>query len=232
MSSVPTLGYFNIRGIAQPIRLLLNYIGVEYNDKRYEFGPGHSMADKESLTKHWTADKSNLGLDFPFLPYYIDGDLKLSQSMAILRYLGRKYGLSATDDETMARQDMVEQQISDLRMTFMMQMSMNWTDDKDQQLKNITDSIVPLLQLLEKYLGEKEWLLGQINYVDFLAYETLNWIRQFSPQTMEKFANLSQYLLRYESLEPIKKYMSSPQFISWPIFAPVIKWGSDYSEDR
>ena len=69
MSSVPTLGYFNIRDIAQPIRLLLNYIGVEYNDKRYEFGPGHSMADKESLTKYWTADKSNLGLDFPFLPY-------------------------------------------------------------------------------------------------------------------------------------------------------------------
>ena len=152
--------------------------------------------------------------------------------MAILRYLGRKYGLSATDDETMARQDMVEQQISDLRMTFMMQMSMNWTDDKDQQLKNITDSIVPLLQLLEKYLGQKELLLGQINYVDFLAYETLDWIRQFSPQAMEKFANMSQYLLRFESLEPIKKYMSSPQFISWPIFAPVIKWGSDYHEDR
>ena len=27
------------------------------------------------------------------LPYYIDGDIKITQSNAILRYIGRKYGL-------------------------------------------------------------------------------------------------------------------------------------------
>ena len=31
------------------------------------------------------------GLPLPNLPYYIDGDLKLTQSMAILRHLGRKH---------------------------------------------------------------------------------------------------------------------------------------------
>ena len=226
MSSVPTLGYFKIRGLAQPIRLLLNYAGVEFNEKFYEFGPGESLADLESIRKFWLVDKFNLGLDFPNVPYYMDGDIKLSQSLAILRYVGRKHGLAATDDKAMARQDVVEQQIIDLRMAFIMQIIFNWTDDKEKQLKAINDIIVPQLEQLEKFLGPNEWLLVKISYVDFMAYETLDWIRKFNQQTVEQFPNLKQYLSRFESLEPIKKYMSSPEFISWPIFGPVAKWGS------
>ena len=37
--------------------------------------------------------KFKLGLDFPNLPYLIDGNIKVTQSNAILRYLGRKFGL-------------------------------------------------------------------------------------------------------------------------------------------
>jgi glutathione S-transferase len=76
--TVPTLGYWDIRGRAQPIRFLLKYAGVEFNDKRYEFGPGSTLAQIESIRKYWLTDKSNLGLDFPNLPYYIDGDVKVS----------------------------------------------------------------------------------------------------------------------------------------------------------
>jgi glutathione S-transferase len=78
MSKVPTLGYYDTRGLAQPIRLLLKYAGVEFNDKRYEFGPGSTLAEIESIRKYWLTDKSNLGLDFPNLPYYIDRDVKVS----------------------------------------------------------------------------------------------------------------------------------------------------------
>jgi glutathione S-transferase len=77
MSNVPTLGYWDIRGLAEPIRYLLKYAGVKFNDKRYEFGPGSSMTELESIRKNWSPDKFNLGLDFPNLPFYIDGDLKV-----------------------------------------------------------------------------------------------------------------------------------------------------------
>jgi glutathione S-transferase len=44
----------------QPIRLLLAHAGVEYEDKRYNFGPAPDYDGTE-----WLNDKFNLGLDFP-----------------------------------------------------------------------------------------------------------------------------------------------------------------------
>lgn len=50
----------------QPIRLLLAYTGIEYEDKRYnliEKGPG------DYDRSEWLNDKFNLGLDFPNVLY-------------------------------------------------------------------------------------------------------------------------------------------------------------------
>lgn len=70
----PVLGYWNIRGFASPIRNLLHYNEVEFEDKRYTIGPA-----PEYNIAGWLAVKFTLGLDFPNVPYYIDGDIKLSQ---------------------------------------------------------------------------------------------------------------------------------------------------------
>lgn len=77
MSKVATLGYFDLRGLAEPIRYLLKYVGVKFNDKRYEFGEGSTMQELDNIRKYWYTDKYNLGLDFPNVPYYIDGDVKV-----------------------------------------------------------------------------------------------------------------------------------------------------------
>ena len=225
MSSVPTLGYFETRGLAQPIRLLLNYAGVNFNDKRHKFGPGNTMAEADTIKKDWLAEKFTLGLDFPNIPYYIDGDLKLTQSLAILRHLARKHGLTATDEKSLTQQDVVEQQLSDLRTALSMQLIYNRPDDKQKEQKIIDDVIVPHLQLLSKFLGSNQWLVGRLTYVDFMAYETFDIIRNFTPETFDKFPVLKEFMSRFESLEPIKKYMSSPQYISWPFTGPFSKWG-------
>ena len=39
----------------------------------------------------WTDAKHNLGLDFPNLPYLVDGDLRMTESVAIYLYLMNKY---------------------------------------------------------------------------------------------------------------------------------------------
>ncbi|CAG2109803.1 unnamed protein product, partial [Medioppia subpectinata] len=102
MSTLPTVGYFARRGRAQSIRLLLKYANIKFTDKRYAY------------PKDWQSEKFTLGLDFPNIPYDIDGDLKLTQSMAIMRYLGEKHGLSVTADPQRAVQDMAEQQLQDV----------------------------------------------------------------------------------------------------------------------
>ena len=61
------LGYWGVRGGGQVSRLLLGYTGLEFEDVRY--------TERE---KWFEDDKKNLGLDFPNLPYLIDGDFKFS----------------------------------------------------------------------------------------------------------------------------------------------------------
>jgi glutathione S-transferase len=225
MSSKPTLGYWNTRALAQPIRYLLKYAGIEFNDKRYEFGEGTSIQDRESVIKNWTLEKFTLGLDFPNLPYYIDGDVKLSQNMTIMRYLARKYDLFAADEKSLTRQDLVEQQIQDMRWNFTFGVLINKAEYEKNKALFLEETLPKQLELLSKFLGDSEWLIGKLNYVDFLAYETLEWLRQFSPENMQKFENLTQYLKRFESLPAISAYINSSKFKNWPLFSPFVSWG-------
>ena len=55
-------------------------------------------------------------LDFPNLPYFVDGDVKLSQSNAILRHIGRKHGLYGLDDKHAAEIDMLLDTIRDVKI--------------------------------------------------------------------------------------------------------------------
>lgn len=80
--------YWDLRGLAEPISYLLHHVGADVLIKRVPLS--------ESGHQSWLEEKHKLGLDFPNLPYLIDGDVKLTQSLAILRYLGRKFKLAGT----------------------------------------------------------------------------------------------------------------------------------------
>ena len=84
------IGYWNTRGICEPIRLLLHYVGAPFVDRRYPVGPPPTY-DKNA----WTEEKHNIGLLIPNLPYFIDTNsgVKLTQTHAILKYLAEVYDL-------------------------------------------------------------------------------------------------------------------------------------------
>ena len=73
------LTYFPLRGRAEAIRLVLEYVGATYEDKKVSF-------------EEWGAIKPTL--PFGQIPFYEDEDVKIPQSMAIVRHLGRKYSLT------------------------------------------------------------------------------------------------------------------------------------------
>ena len=73
-----TIGYWPIRGRVQHILYLLHYL-----DTQYKFVP---VTDKAA----WIESKQSLiddGLDFPNLPYMIDGDVKISENLAICMHI-------------------------------------------------------------------------------------------------------------------------------------------------
>ena len=92
--------------MANPIRFLLEYAGADYEDVQY---------DEPSK---WFDVKHEMGLDFPNLPYYIDGDVKLTQSGAILRYLAEKYGLHGSDVKERAVLEMLAMECMDIHMAY------------------------------------------------------------------------------------------------------------------
>ena len=78
----------------------------------------------------WLSMKHSLGFDFPNLPYYEvimknfgmfssifvkEGDLKLTQSQAILRHLARKFRLEGESERERCMADMLVDQLSDFR---------------------------------------------------------------------------------------------------------------------
>ena len=39
----------------------------------------------------WRDEKFNLGMEFPNLPYLFDGDVKLTETLAIMQYIAKKW---------------------------------------------------------------------------------------------------------------------------------------------
>lgn len=62
------------------------HLSVEFEDVTYEQGDGPGFSDAA-----WTDVKDTLELDFPNLPYYIDEDVKLTDSLAIMKYISLKH---------------------------------------------------------------------------------------------------------------------------------------------
>ena len=70
--------------------MLLHYTDTEYEDTVWEVTKRENWENAKA--------KNDVGLDFPNLPYWIDGNIKLTQSSAILRHLARKFGLYGLTD--------------------------------------------------------------------------------------------------------------------------------------
>lgn len=220
----PVLGYWNIRGLAQPIRLLLAYSETEYEDKQYAYGPAPDY-DRSS----WLNEKHTLGLDFPNLPYYIDGDVKLTQSIVILRYLARKLKLEPESEEDKIRGDLIEQQIRDIHMNFaMMCYKPEFEKLKEEYLKNLPNVLKPV----SDFLGKRQYFASQNKptYVDFLVYESLDHHKLLAPDCLNDYPNLKDFTKRIEDLPTIQKYMQSPNFLKFPLNGDMAYFGSRSSK--
>ncbi|XP_033008359.1 glutathione S-transferase Mu 1-like isoform X3 [Lacerta agilis] len=213
------LGYWDIRGLAGAIRLLLEYTGTPYEDKQYVFGDAPDFDASQ-----WTNVKETLGLDFPNLPYLIDGETKITQSNAIIRYIARKHKMCGESEEEIIRMDILENQLMDVRMAFA---RVCYSPDFEKLKPDYLEQIPGELKLLSQFLGDRKWFAGKkITYVDFLAYDVLERLWMFQPKYFEQFPNLKDFLARFEALEKISAYMKSGRFLKTPIFLRNAKWGN------
>ncbi|EAW56406.1 glutathione S-transferase mu 2 [Homo sapiens] len=214
-----TLGYWNIRGLAHSIRLLLEYTDSSYEEKKYTMGDAPDYDRSQ-----WLNEKFKLGLDFPNLPYLIDGTHKITQSNAILRYIARKHNLCGESEKEQIREDILENQFMDSRM----QLAKLCYDPDFEKLKpEYLQALPEMLKLYSQFLGKQPWFLGdKITFVDFIAYDVLERNQVFEPSCLDAFPNLKDFISRFEGLEKISAYMKSSRFLPRPVFTKMAVWGN------
>lgn len=80
-----TLGYWKIRGLSERIRMLLEYVGLSYDEVKYT---------GETREKWFNEVKPELHKKNPAitLPYLLDGEKVISESDAILVYVVHRSG--------------------------------------------------------------------------------------------------------------------------------------------
>nr|AEI27296.1 mu-class gst glutathione S-transferase [Cipangopaludina cathayensis] len=205
-----TLGYWKIRGLAQPIRLLLNYVGEQFEDVQYEQGDG-----PEFSRDAWLKVKPTLGLDFPNLPYYIDGDIKITQSNAILRYIARKHNLLGQTEQEQVNVDMMVENAMDFRNGVV---RLCYNPDYEKLLKDYIPQCKETLKGFEKWLKNKSWFAGDnLTLADFPMYELLDQHRIMVPGILDDYPKLKAFMDAFEALPSIKTYMASDKFMKRPL---------------
>lgn len=212
----PLLGYWTCRGVAQYIRLFLAHVGEKYEEKLYVCGPPPNYEREE-----WLKEKFELGLLLPNLPYYIDGDHKITQSHAILRYLARKYNLAGNTEKELIAIDMVEHQMIDLQKDFF---RFCFNPDYDKIKDEFSKQLATHLKQLSTFLGKHKYFAGdKLTYVDFLVFTYLYDILKFNSKCLDEFPNLKEYYNQFKELPKVKNFLSTSPAAKYPLSVLEIK---------
>jgi len=216
--SKPVLAYWDIRGFAQQIRLLLQYLGVDYEDKRYPFGPAPDFSRDA-----WLNEKFGLGLQYPNLPYWIDDDVKLSESKAILKYIARVKGpaLIPSDPKEMGKAEMWEGYANDLQRALV---NLAYSKTKGEGEEPLQQSLAKSFEQLAEALGKSKWALGdKLSFVDFFLYEVLFQYVKYDSEFLKPYPALLTYIENFEALPELKDYVkSSANLVCYSPFATTL----------
>jgi len=199
------LYYFNIRGLADPIRLAFAQVGVPFEDVRISM-------------EEWPQWKEK----FPFGQCPVletkDGH-RLTQSMAILRYIGRKYDLEPNNEWDRAVCDEMATSWFDMFLKMGPAFS---TKEKETQkqlfCKAIDEFVKPRLQIFDERLSHSKhgFIVGdKITWADFFIYNIFWMIQHFLKVSLESYPHVDKFIHKIEALPNVKEWQTkhpTPRF--------------------
>jgi glutathione S-transferase len=195
--TTPLLTYFDIRGRAETVRLILEEAAAPYRERRV-------------TVQEWPALKPDLL--FGQLPIYEEDGEQILQSQAIIRHLARRHGLYGRDERERTRCDVVAESVNDAQFQIM---TWFWSPEFHAQCAAwekdaLPDRLARLQQLLKQNGGgDGFWVGSALTFADLLAWHYLDCVRAFSPPTLARFAKLLAFKQRIETRPRIAQYLAS-----------------------
>lgn len=193
------LTYFNLRGLAEPIRMLLAYGGIEYEDVRIE-------------REDWPALKPSTPFgQMPLLD--VDG-IRVHQSLAIVRYIAKRVGLAGSNDWESLLIDVVGDTANDMRLkivTIVREPDETIKATKMEELKN--ETIPFFMEKFDAMAVENNGYLalnGQLSWADIYFSALVDVLGFFLGENfVENYANLQTVVNNVTSVDSIKAWIES-----------------------
>lgn len=227
------LGYWGIRGLAQPIRFLLAASGVPFSEIRFGVNESGRLLSKDDEGIDWQNHRSTLDLPFPNIPFLIDSNktpnIEITQSNAILKYLARRFDFYGENERERVEIDVLQEEAYDFRNKIV-KTAYTLGDDYADAYKNFTDVDIPrYLDGFDRYLKNKgsiKFFVGErTSLVDFVLYELIWQASHMVPGSVTRSfrSQLHGFILSFEKQPKIAAYMASSDYLKSPINSP---WAS------
>ncbi|EFA83985.1 hypothetical protein PPL_03058 [Heterostelium album PN500] len=192
--SLPTLYYFDAKGRAECARLLLAYAGVQYVDLRF---PYPVIPDN-------VAEKTTFGQ----VPHYSDGDIELSQSLAIELYLSRKYGLLGSNAVDEAKIISYAISTGDISQAFIVAQK-----GGPEAMEKYKNEVAPrYYRVWEKTLKEngcKHFYGKSITYADIAIFSVIDYVLSKDANRFEQFPSCLEFHRHILEVPNLKIYLAS-----------------------
>ncbi len=200
MSTKPQIVYFDIRGRAEPIRLLLEEMGAEYEDRQITL-------------EDWPEIRPTT--PFGRMPIYRDGDVEIPETFAILRHLGRKYDLLGEDEASRIRCDVTIESWRDYgnRMAAVFGAK---SDSESARKVFVAEELPELLSDLESFYVANPsqsfcWAGDSLTIADFAAFHLIEGVGNSFQKILSSFEGLSKFRMQFASRPRIREYLDSPR---------------------
>lgn len=197
MSDTPIILYFDVRGRAEPIRLLLEEVGQPWEEQLYSLD-------------EWLAEPPST--PFHRLPIYREGSLEIPETYAILSYLGRKHDLLGSNERERVRCDVTLEAWRDYyqRLGVVMVPGMEALRAQffEEQHPRLMEDLEIWYRAREP--GSDFWA-GSLTIADFAAFCAIDDLMQRAPEILESFVTLRGFHRWFAARPKISTWLTSPR---------------------